>query len=91
MPVPVEIDALVRELAAARVELEVGRVPAGIDALLDRLATAGIERLASVPAGIRGLLEEGPSPASHAMIATSFSLAEVFLRLHLHESGKQGQ
>ena len=79
---------LVRDLQAARVRLEGGDVPDGLDALLARLDATGIERLATMAQGVRGLLEEGPSPASHAMIATSFSLAEMFLHLQQNEPGK---
>jgi hypothetical protein len=83
-----DTEALIRDLAVARLRFEGGRVPDDLDGLLQRLHGAGIDKLDAVPSGIRGLLEEGPSPASLAMIATSLSLAEVFLRLHLIESGK---
>jgi hypothetical protein len=84
-------DALIRDLQVARLRFEAGAVPDGLDDLLARLDGTGIEKIAAMASGVRGLLEEGPSPASHAMIATSFSLAEVFLRLHHLEPGQSRQ
>jgi hypothetical protein len=84
-----DAESLVRDLAVARLRFEGGQVPDDLDALLDRLEVAGIDKLRNLPVDVRGLLDEGASPATLAMIATSFSLAEVFLRLHHIESGKQ--
>ena len=77
------IEDLVFAVGAAKARFEAGCVPDGLDALLERLAGLGLDGLRQLPGEVRGLVDEGPLPASYPMLGVRFGLVEVLLRLHL--------